>query len=88
MKLRIALARLLIRAGNFIQSSSLMVMRPDDLVEFSRQTYAREKNVAGWSSPELLGEGLYPEEKDLLHALNWSMSCFTPWTLACKPIGK
>ena len=69
MKLRIALARLLIRAGNFMQSSSLMVMRPDDLVEFSRQTYAREKNVAGWSSPELLGEGLYPEEKDLLHKL-------------------
>jgi SAM-dependent methyltransferase len=66
MRLRIALARSLIRLGNFIQSIPIMVMRPDDLVEFSRQTYARQSAVSGWSDPELVNEGLYAEESELL----------------------
>ncbi len=69
MRPRITLARFLIRLGNFIQSIPIMVMRTDDLVEFSRQTYARQHVVASWSSTDLVEEGLYPEEAELLEKL-------------------
>ncbi len=69
MRPRITLARFLLRLGSFIQSIPIMVMRPDDLVEFSRQTYARQHNVDSWGSPELVDEGLYAEESELLEKL-------------------
>ncbi len=69
MRPRIALARFLIRLGNFMQSLPVMVMRPDDLVEFSRQTYARQHSVAGWGRPDLLDEGLHADEYELLEKL-------------------
>jgi hypothetical protein len=53
MGLRIRLAHFLIRLGRFIQSLALMVMRPDDLVEFSRQTYDKKDHVESWSSDEI-----------------------------------
>lgn len=46
-----------------------MVMRPDDLVEFSRQMYARPHNVAGWSSDDFVQQGLNPDEQKLLDKL-------------------
>jgi ubiquinone/menaquinone biosynthesis C-methylase UbiE len=46
-----------------------MVMRPDDLVEFSRHTYARTQNVASWGSEELISCGLYPQEEKLLEQI-------------------
>jgi SAM-dependent methyltransferase len=66
MNLRMFLGRFLIRFGRFIQSLSIMVMRPDDLVEFSRQTYAKKKNVEGWGSDDLLDSGLDPDEEELI----------------------
>jgi SAM-dependent methyltransferase len=44
-----------------------MVMRPDDLVEFGRQSYARDLEY--WSSEKLLGQGLTPLETSLLEKI-------------------
>lgn len=41
MRPRVALGHFLVRLGRFIQSLSIMVMRPDDLVELGRQTYPK-----------------------------------------------
>lgn len=66
MNLRIVFARFIIRIGDFIKSSAMMVMSSKDLVEFSRQSYAREKVVVDWSRPELVDHGLDDDEKKLL----------------------
>ena len=59
----------MIRVGRFMQSSALMVMRPDDLIEFSRQTYARTDNVESWSTEEIIESGLDPDESALLEKI-------------------
>lgn len=69
MRPRIIFGRLLIRLGGFIQSQALMVMRPNDLVEFSRQTYAREKMVEDFGREDLMYSGLHPDEQALLERL-------------------
>ncbi|MFO7866210.1 MAG: class I SAM-dependent methyltransferase [Candidatus Aminicenantes bacterium] len=69
MRPRVELGRFLIRLGNFIRSASLMVLRADDLIEFSRQTYARPKNIAAWVKPDFVDAGLNQEEKALLKKL-------------------
>lgn len=69
MRIRVALARFLISLGRFVQSSALMVMRPDDLIEFSRQTYAKARSVDAWNQPEILEMGLSPAETALLEKL-------------------
>jgi SAM-dependent methyltransferase len=69
MSFRIILARRLISLGRLVQSLAVMIMSPDDLVEFSRQTYARPNNVASWASEQLIREGLNPEETALVEQL-------------------
>ena len=69
MSIRIALARRLISLGRLVQSLVLMVMKPDDLVEFGRQTYARPHNVASWASDKNVRRGLRPEELALVEQL-------------------
>jgi SAM-dependent methyltransferase len=69
MRWRIIFARFLIRVGGFIQSQALMVMRPNDLVEFSRQTYAREKMVEGLGRHDLISPTLHLDEQALLDKL-------------------
>jgi SAM-dependent methyltransferase len=69
MKLHITLARSLLRLGTFIQSSAIMVMAPDDLVEFSRQHYATPTSVADWNRPDLVTGGLNSAEKSLLERI-------------------
>ena len=66
MRPRITLGRFLIRLGGFIQSLAIMSMRPADLVEFSRQQYARHEVIEGWASDDVLSRGLNPLEKGLL----------------------
>ncbi|KYK37943.1 MAG: hypothetical protein AYK18_08720 [Theionarchaea archaeon DG-70] len=44
-------------------------MRPDDLIEFSRQTYAKPQNVEIWSQEDLLDSGLSSDEQILLKKL-------------------
>ncbi|OGP91736.1 MAG: hypothetical protein A2Z19_00980 [Deltaproteobacteria bacterium RBG_16_54_18] len=69
MRLRIIFGRFLIRMGRFIQSLALMVMRPNDLVEFSRQTYAGEKMVEGFGRQDLAYPILHLDEQTLLDKL-------------------
>lgn len=69
MHLRITLARFLLRLGEFIQTLPLVVMTPDDLVEFSRQSYARSHIVESWSEDAMIDRGLSAEEQDLLKAV-------------------
>jgi 2-polyprenyl-3-methyl-5-hydroxy-6-metoxy-1,4-benzoquinol methylase len=69
MRPRIIFASFLIRLGGFIQSLALMVMRPNDLVEFSRQTYAGEKMVEGFGHQDLAYPILHLDEQTLLDKL-------------------
>ena len=70
MRPRIALARFLLRLGRFVSSLALMVMRPDDLVEFGRQTYASAKQIKHWASAETINQGLIPLEKTILEKID------------------
>lgn len=65
MRPRLALARLIIRLGRFIESLAPALMRPDDLVEFSRQNYSRTGSLAQWCNEEFVNSGLNPAEQDL-----------------------
>ncbi len=69
MNIRIRLARGLIRAGDFIRSLAVVVMRPTDLVAFSRQAYENAASITEWTQPELLNAGLRADEQALLDRL-------------------
>jgi SAM-dependent methyltransferase len=66
MRLRIRLSWFFMRLGRFVTSLSLMVMRPDDLLEFSRQKYATDQIVEYWGSDDMLAGGLTPLEEMLV----------------------
>jgi 2-polyprenyl-3-methyl-5-hydroxy-6-metoxy-1,4-benzoquinol methylase len=61
------LSHFLIRLGRFIQSLPIALMRPDDLVEFSRQTYVKPTDVESWAGKDLVNSGLTREEAALLN---------------------
>ena len=65
-RLRIASARFMIRLGKLIQALAMFVMRSEDLIEFSRRTYAQPARVANWCRPDVVDEGLFPDELALL----------------------
>ena len=69
MKPRVTVARLLIRLGRFIQSLAIMIMRPDDLIAFSRQNYAKPGAEDTWGGDKLINSGLTPDEIDLLNRI-------------------
>jgi SAM-dependent methyltransferase len=69
MRPRILLGRSLISAGRFIQSLAVVVMKPRDLVEFTRRTYACPSDIEDWSRADLVDLGLNPDEKMLFEAL-------------------
>jgi len=66
MRPRIILGRFLIRLGRFINSLAVVVMRPDDLVEFGRQTYADPESVENLCRVETVDLGLTSDETALL----------------------
>lgn len=68
MSIRIRLAQTLLRLGAFIQSLPVLVMKPDDLVEFSRRNYAKPGSVESWAEDALVDSGLSTEEQELLDA--------------------
>jgi SAM-dependent methyltransferase len=69
MRLRISISHFLIQLGAFIQSLPVLVMRPDDLVEFSRQSYAKPHDVEAWAEDAIVDSGLGTDELDLLKAV-------------------
>lgn len=66
MNLRVGLGHLVARLGRFIESLTVVVMRPDDLMEYSRRQYSGPEALSEWGEDSLLDEGLYPAEEDLL----------------------
>jgi SAM-dependent methyltransferase len=60
---------MLIRLGAVIQSLPVVVMKADDLIEFSRQTYARPDDVEGWAEDSLVDSGLTADELALVEDL-------------------
>lgn len=69
MKLKITLGKFLIRLGGFIQSLSIVVMSPKDLIEFNRLTYQNANSIHCFSKDEFVDSGLYEYEKILINAL-------------------
>lgn len=67
MSSRVSAGCFFIRLGSFIQSLAPAVMRPDDLIQFSRQTYSR--NVESWGRDDLADSGLSPEEAAVLKTI-------------------
>jgi SAM-dependent methyltransferase len=70
MRKRIRFSRFLLRMGEFIQTLPIIIMKPDDLVEFSRQSYAKPGDVESWSEDALVNTGLNTEEHDLLKRIS------------------
>ncbi len=66
---RVTVARGLLRLGAFVQSLAVVLMKPDDLVEFSRETYARPHNVEAWAEDAIVDSGLSDHEQELLAAV-------------------
>ncbi len=60
------MGRFLIRLGRTIEYLAVAVMKPDDLIEFSKQRYNRDGGAEEWGSEEFVAQGLLPLEKDLL----------------------
>jgi len=66
---RVFIAQTLVRIGQFIRSLALMVMRPDDLIEFGRQSYSEPRDVDSWAAEKLVDSGLLDDEKALMDSL-------------------
>ena len=66
---RVLLARFLVRIGRFIQSLALMIMRPDDLIEFGCRTYSEPRSIDSWAEEKLVDPGLLDNEKALVDSL-------------------
>jgi ubiquinone/menaquinone biosynthesis C-methylase UbiE len=47
-----------------------MVMKPDDLIEFSLQNYTKPDVITGWSENEIVNSGLNEHEEELLKDLD------------------
>jgi SAM-dependent methyltransferase len=69
MSVRIRTSKFLLRLGAFIQSLPIVIMKADDLVEFSRQTYAEPDSVNDWSEEIIINAGLNPYEIDLVKVM-------------------
>jgi len=66
MNRRIKLSRNLIRLANVLKFLSLVVMKPDDLIDYTRSSYAKSSEVASWSDPGVVEMGLFENETALL----------------------
>jgi SAM-dependent methyltransferase len=67
---RIAIAKFLLKLGRFIQSAAVAIMRPDELVEFSRRHYAKPSAVQGWGDEQFVNSELNPQEQILIEKTN------------------
>jgi SAM-dependent methyltransferase len=67
---RIVIAKIFLKLGRFIQSAAVVVMRPNELVEFSRLHYAKPNAVQGWGDEQFVNSGLNPQEQALLDKTN------------------
>lgn len=69
MSMRISVARILIHFGKFLQSLPVVIMKPDDLIAFSHQTYSQPSDVENWAETGFVDSGLQQDEQQLAEAL-------------------
>lgn len=63
MKLRLFLVKLCFRLARFLEQLPVIILSPDQLVQFSKNKYSKENIVKSWSYPEVLHSGLTPMEQ-------------------------
>jgi SAM-dependent methyltransferase len=63
MRFRIALARFLLRAGGFLRMLPVVVLRPADMVDWSRQAY--ERGSRAYRIANDVDDGLTPDELEM-----------------------
>lgn len=66
MSLRIKSGKLLISIGEFIKSLAVVMMNPDNLIEFGRRSYSKPVAVSSFSDRRLLEDGLFMDEERML----------------------
>lgn len=59
----------MVRFSRFVESLTVTIMKPDDLIEFSRQTYNKPRTIEAFSQKGDVDQGLDDEEVALLDAL-------------------
>lgn len=69
MSYRIHIGRFFLRLGSFLQTLPVVIMKPVDLVEFSRQSYDKPGDVEGWSEDILVDSGLNDQERELINSV-------------------
>ena len=67
--MRVYMAKGLIRAVNLLKSLVVVLLPPQELIEFSRKTYGREKEIESWGTKELINSGLSETEKAIVKNL-------------------
>jgi SAM-dependent methyltransferase len=60
---------LFLRVGAFLRSMAIMAMKPDDLIQFTRETYQKSASIKAWGSKKLVDSGLTEHEKKMLARL-------------------
>jgi SAM-dependent methyltransferase len=66
MSIRIILAKITLKLGAFIKSLPVVIMKPDDLIAFSRNTYAKSIFVEKFSEESFLETGLHQDELKII----------------------
>ncbi len=70
MHFRIKIAEFFIKLGKFIQSAAVVLMKPDDLIEFNRRYYAKADEIQDWSNERRIHSGLSLLEQSLLSKID------------------
>lgn len=63
------LGRLFLRAGNFLRAMAIMVMKPNDLIHFTRAMYQQPDAIAEWGNWSTVSSGLKTDEQQLYERL-------------------
>ncbi|MBI4966376.1 MAG: class I SAM-dependent methyltransferase [Desulfomonile tiedjei] len=66
---RVHLSRFLFRLAGWIQSLPVFLMRPKDLIDFTRTSYSRRHIIEGWSEKQFVDSGLTADEVHLLEKM-------------------
>lgn len=69
MRIRTACGLFLVKLGRFIQLLAIMVMKPRDLIDFTKINYSSAKILEFWNNHTYVERGLNPNEKRYLEKI-------------------
>jgi SAM-dependent methyltransferase len=69
MRIRIHIARSILKMAKFLQTLPVVVMKPADLIEFNRQSYSSLADVDGWCEDSLVDQGLDEDERRIFKSI-------------------